>query len=107
MAERVTKDTFEEKVLKSSLPVLIDFYSDSCVPCKKMSPVIGAIADEQAEKLNVYKVNTNFDSELAEKYSVMSVPTIVLFKDGEEIVRKSGAEKKAVLEEWIIQSLDK
>ena len=90
MAERVTKDTFEEKVLKSSLPVLIDFYSDSCVPCKKMSPVIGAIADE-----------------LAEKYSVMSVPTIVLFKDGEEIARKSGAEKKAVLEEWIIQSLDK
>ena len=104
MAERVTKDTFEEKVLKSSLPVLIDFYSDSCVPCKKMSPVIGAIADE---KLNVYKVNTNFDSELAEKYSVMSVPTIVLFKDGEEIARKSGAEKKAVLEEWITQSLDK
>ena len=81
MAERVTKDTFEEKVLKSSLPVLIDFYSDSCVPCKKMSPVIGAIADEQA--------------------------TIVLFKDGEEIARKSGAEKKAVLEEWITQSLDK
>ena len=107
MAERVTKDTFEEKVLKSSLPVLIDFYSDSCVPCKKMSPVIGAIADEQTEKLNVYKVNTNFDSELAEKYSVMSVPTIVLFKDGEEIARKSGAEKKAVLEEWITQSLDK
>ena len=105
MAERVTKDTFEEKVLKSSLPVLIDFYSDSCVPCKKMSPVIGAIADEQTE--NVYKVNTNFDSELAEKYSVMSVPTIVLFKDGEEIARKSGAEKKAVLEEWITQSLDK
>ena len=104
MAERVTKDTFEEKVLKSSLPVLIDFYSDSCVPCKKMSPVIGAIADEQTEKLNVYKVNTNFDSE---KYSVMSVPTIVLFKDGEEIARKSGAEKKAVLEEWITQSLDK
>ena len=99
MAERVTKDTFEEKVLKSSLPVLIDFYSDSCVPCKKMSPVIGAIADD--------KVNTNFDSELAEKYSVMSVPTIVLFKDGEEIARKSGAEKKAVLEEWITQSLDK
>ena len=107
MAERVTKDTFEEKVLKSSLPVLIDFYSDSCVPCKKMSPVIGAIADEQTEKLNVYKVNTNFDSELAEKYSVMSVPTIVLFKDGEEIARKSGAEKKVVLEEWITQSLDK
>ena len=81
MAERVTKDTFDEKVLKSSLPVLIDFYSDSCVPCK--------------------------NSELAEKYSVMSVPTIVLFKDGEEIARKSGAEKKAVLEEWITQSLDK
>ena len=51
MAERVTKDTFEEKVLKSSLPVLIDFYSDSCVPCKKMSPVIGAIADEQNRKI--------------------------------------------------------
>ncbi|MFR6393070.1 MAG: thioredoxin family protein [Roseburia sp.] len=74
---------------------------------RKCHRSLSAIADEQAEKLNVYKVNTNFDSELAEKYSVMSVPTIVLFKDGEEIARKSGAEKKAVLEEWITQSLDK
>ena len=107
MAVRVNAETFATEVLQAEGLVLVDFYSDSCVPCKKMSPVIGAIADEQAEKLNVYKVNTNFDSELAEKYSVMSVPTIVLFKDGEEIARKSGAEKKAVLEEWITQSLDK
>ena len=98
--------TGESSSGKPALPA--GFHASSpIVPCKKMSPVIGAIADEQAERLNVYKVNTNFDSELAEKYSVMSVPTIVLFKDGEEIARKSGAEKKAVLEEWITQSLDK
>lgn len=107
MAERVTKENFQEKVLNSGLPVLIDFYSDSCVPCKMVSPVVGAIADENTGRLNVFKVNVNFDSELAEKYNVMSVPTLVLFKDGTEVARKRGAEKKAALEEWITHSLDK
>jgi len=66
MAARVNKDEFEGKVLKSDIPVLVDFYSDSCVPCKKMTPVIGDVEDDMEGKLAVYKVNINFDTELAE-----------------------------------------
>ena len=60
MAARVTKDDFEEKVLKESLPVVVDFYSDSCVACKMLAPVLGELEDEYEEKLKIVKVNTNF-----------------------------------------------
>ena len=73
MAQRINKDNFEEKVLKSPLPVLVDFYSDSCIPCKQLSPVLGDIEDEREDTLSVYKVNVNYDMELAEKYDVMGV----------------------------------
>lgn len=66
MAQRINKDNFEEKVLKSPLPVLVDFYSDSCIPCKQLSPVLGDIEDEREDTLSVYKVNVNYDMELAE-----------------------------------------
>ena len=70
MAQRINKDNFEEKVLKSPLPVLVDFYSDSCIPCKQLSPVLGDIEDEREDTLSVYKVNVNYDMELAEKYDL-------------------------------------
>lgn len=101
MAARVGKDDFEKKVLQSELPVLVDFYSDSCVPCKRMSPVIGDVEDENEGRLNVYKVNINFDGEISEQYEVMSVPTVVLFNKGEEIGRQVGLQKKDELIKWI------
>ena len=63
MAERIKLSDFEEKVLNSSVPVLIDFYSDSCVPCKRLAPVVGTVEDERAGSLLVYKVNINFDAD--------------------------------------------
>ena len=66
MAARISKADFDEKVLKSKLPVIVDFYSDSCVACKKLAPVLGDIEDDYEDKLHVYKVNTNFDGELAD-----------------------------------------
>ena len=101
MAARVNKDEFEGKVLKSDIPVLVDFYSDSCVPCKKMTPVIGDVEDDMEGKLAVYKVNINFDTELAEQYDVQSVPTLLLFKGGAEVARQSGAVRKDALNAWI------
>ena len=65
-----------EKVLKSDKPVIVDFYSDSCVACKKLAPVLGGIEDDYEDALNVYKVNTNFDAALAEKYEVTANPTL-------------------------------
>ena len=101
MAERIKLSDFEEKVLNSSVPVLIDFYSDSCVPCKRMSPVVGDVEDEREGSLSVYKVNINFDTELAEQYDVQSVPTLLLFKGGAEVARQSGAVRKDALDAWI------
>lgn len=105
MAARVGKDDFKEKVLDSSLPVLIDFYSDSCVPCKRMTPVIGDIEDDNEGKLSVYKVNINFDAEVAGEYGVQSVPTLVLFKDGKELARQTGAVRKDALSQWLTDNL--
>ena len=94
MADRIKLQDFDEKVLNNPLPVLVDFYSDSCVPCKRLAPVIGAVEDEKAGKLAVYKVNTNFDADAAEKYEVSAAPTLILFKDGKEKARHTGVFKK-------------
>ena len=95
MAVRVSGDTFDEEVLNAGGAVIADFYSDSCVPCKRLSPVLAEIEEEQGDKVKLVKVNINFDPELAEKYGVMSVPTLVFFGDGEEISRLTGAVKKS------------
>ncbi|MGN0482192.1 MAG: thioredoxin [Lachnospiraceae bacterium] len=101
MAQRVSKENFEEKVLKSTVPVLVDFYSDSCVPCKMISPILGDLEDEKEGSLAVYKLNVNFDGEIAEQYSVMGAPTLIFFENGEIKDRKTGALKKDQLFEWV------
>jgi thioredoxin 1 len=94
MALRINGDNFEEKVLKADKPVLLDFYSDSCIPCKRMAGPLGDVEDEYEGRLYVYKVNVNFDMELAEKYNVMSAPTLVVIVEGEEKNRLTGAAGK-------------
>ena len=101
MAERIKLSDFEEKVLNSSVPVLVDFYSDSCVPCKRLAPVVGTVEDERAESLSVYKVNINFDADAASEYEVTAAPTLVLFKDGKETARHTGVFRKDELTSWI------
>ena len=95
MAARVSADNFEAEVLKADGIVLADFYSDSCVPCKRLSPVIAEIEEQLGDKAKFVKININFDAELAEKYEVRSVPTVVFFKNGEELSRLGGTVKKA------------
>lgn len=101
MAARVSVDTFEAEVLKSEKPVLVEFYSDSCIPCKQMSPILGDIEDDYEQELKVVKVNVNFDADLAADYSVMASPTILLFQDGKEVKRVRGLQKKEDLEELV------
>lgn len=101
MAVRVNKDNFQEKVLESELPVLVDFYSDSCVPCKMLAPVLGDLEDNYEGKLTVYKVNTNFDSELAEEYEVSANPTLIFFKNGEAVDFKVGFVPANELNPWV------
>lgn len=105
MAARVSKDQFEELVLKSELPVLLDFYSDSCVPCKKINGPLGDIEDDNEGKIKVLKVNTNYEEELTSEYGIESVPTLVLIKDGAEVARSVGALSYDKIDELIAEHI--
>lgn len=101
MAVRVNAENFNDEVLGAQGIVLADFYSDSCVPCKRMSPVLAELEETYPDTLKLVKININFDGELAEKYEVQAAPTLIFFKDGEEKARLRCAVKKAeIIEEF-------
>ena len=97
MLQSINKDNFESEVLNSNVPVLLEFYSDSCIPCKRMSPILAELEEEHTD-IKVSKLNIKFGADTARKYNVMSSPTIVFFKNGEEVNRIKGVAKKADLE---------
>jgi thioredoxin 1 len=90
----ITEENFEQEVLNSEKPVLLDFYADWCGPCKMMSPIIDEIAEEIGETAVVGKVNSDDNMELAEKYEIMSIPTIMIIKNGQEVKRFLGVTPK-------------
>ena len=79
----INEENFENEVLKSDKTVILDFYADWCGPCKMMSPIVDEIAEELGEKVKVGKVNSDENIDLAEKYGIMSIPTIMIIKNGE------------------------
>ena len=89
----ITKDNFEQEVLKSDKKVLVDFWASWCGPCRMLSPVIDEIAKE-TDKVKVGKVNVDEESELATQFAVMSIPTLMVVKNGEIVNRVSGALNK-------------
>lgn len=89
---------FNEEVLKSDIPVLVDFYADWCGPCKMMAPVIEKIAEKYAGKVKVGKLNVDASPASAAKYKVMSIPTFLVFKNGEVTGTLVGAVSQAALE---------
>jgi len=89
-AQPVTKDNFEQEVLKAETPVMVDFYADWCGPCKMAAPVLDKLAEEFSGKVKIVKLNVDENQEIAQKYQVMSIPTVVVFKNGEETDRKIG-----------------
>ena len=91
MTVKVSIENFENEVIKSEKPVLADFYSDSCIPCKMLSPVLSQIENKYQNKIKVAKINVNFNYELTEKYEVQAAPTLIFFVDGEETERLRGA----------------
>lgn len=101
MARRIKSEEFETEVLKSELPVLVEFYSDSCVPCKQVSPILADLEEDYEEKLKILKVNANYEADLVGEYHVMASPTFLFFKDGKEAERIRGLVKRKDLEDVI------
>ena len=87
----VTEKNFENEVLKSSIPVLADFWAEWCGPCRMLGPVVEEIADETVGSLKVVKINVDEAQGLAAKYNVMSIPALMLFKDGKIVAQTVGA----------------
>ncbi len=98
----VTDQEFETDVLKSETPVLVDFWADWCVPCHMVSPVVEEIGQDKADTMRVAKLNVDDNPNTARKYGVMSIPTLILFVNGEERARVVGAKPK----DAILQELD-
>ena len=99
MAElKITRENFENEVMKSNIPVLIDFWAPWCGPCQMMGPIIEQLAEEYEGKAKVGKVNVDEESELSQAFGVMSIPTIVLIKDGKVVKQAVGARPKAEVE---------
>ena len=99
MAElKITRANFENEVMKSDIPVLIDFWAPWCGPCRMMGPIIEQLAEEYEGKAKVGKVNVDEEGELSQAFGVMSIPTIVLVKDGKVVKQAVGARPKTEVE---------
>ncbi len=94
MSVEINTSNFESEVLKSSVPVLVDFWADWCMPCKMLTPVIDELQKEFDGKANVVKVNVDDNQELAAEYNVMSIPTVLLFKDGAVVEQFIGVQPR-------------
>jgi thioredoxin 1 len=98
----LSDDNFEEEVLKESKPVLVAFWAEWCAPCRVIAPVIGEIADTYGTKIKVGKVNVDDNPKIPSKYGIRSIPTVILFKDGqvaEQVIGANAAEIKKIVEQ--------
>jgi len=93
----LTDQTFDEEIKAASEPVLVDFWAEWCGPCKMVAPVLDEIAKDNVGKLKIGKINIDENLELARRFEVMSIPTLILFKDGEPQIRIIGAKGKGQL----------
>ena len=98
VADAVTEQTFEAEVLESGQPVLVDFWADWCGPCHAIAPILDQIAAERGD-LKVVKLNIDEEPAISQRYGVMSIPTLILFKDGEPVAAAVGAMPKTMLEQ--------
>ncbi|MBD8878515.1 thioredoxin [Roseibium polysiphoniae] len=101
----ITDATFENDVLNSSEPVVVDFWAEWCGPCKMIAPALEEISEEMAGQVKITKINIDENQDAAMKYGVRSIPMLILFKDGEPMATQVGAAPKGKLADWIKSAL--
>ncbi len=99
--QAVTDNSFNDDVLESSMPVLVDFWAEWCAPCKQIGPVLEDLSDEMAEKIKVAKVNIEDSPDTPAKFHVRGIPTLMIFKGGQVVATKVGTMTKSKLTEWV------
>ena len=105
MQKPVTDDSFDADVLKSEMPVIVDFWAEWCGPCHQIAPALEELAEEMSDKVVVAKLNIDENPSTPNKYGVRGIPTLMLFKDGQVAATKIGALPKSKLVEWVESSL--
>jgi thioredoxin 1 len=91
----ISAANFESEVLKSTIPVLVDFWAEWCQPCRMVGPLLDQLAEEYADRIKICKVNVDQENDLAVRHNVVSIPTMVVYKDGQVVRRQTGAVPKA------------
>ena len=102
---KVSDSTFESEVLKATEPVVVDFWAEWCGPCRMIAPALEEISGSLGDKVKIVKLNVDESPKTAEKYGIMSSPTLMLFKNGELASRQVGAAPKQKLEQWITTAI--
>ena len=100
----VTDETFDEQVIKSSVPVVIDFWAEWCGPCKQIGPALEELSEEYGEKIKIAKINVDQNPDSTSKLGVRGIPALFIFKNGEMISSKIGAAPKTDLKNWVDES---
>ena len=106
MVKALITEEFEEKVLNSKKPVLVDFWASWCGPCRMLAPIVEKISNEMPDKFDLYKVNVDEESSLAAQFGIMSIPTLLVFKNGEMVEQSVGVQGESQLKAMLTEYAD-